>query len=537
MSQTLRFLSLSVCFYLFFTTIAMAEEQAPAEVAIGERLFLETRFAQAYATSPGKPDPALAYSVIATGKLPGPFAGQTMNCRNCHMVDEHADKENAGMRSYTDFAEMTPIPDRKDGKATTGRNSMSLVSIMTSRKIGDLFHFDGEFNSMEDLVRATLTGRNYGWLTREHAAAVAHIAKVIRSDDGKGTLAKESGGSYKKVLAGKDKSLPAAFVLPEKYRIDVDTSTDAEVLDAVARLITAYIADLNFAKDANGVYNTSPYDKFLELNKLPRKPLENESPSEYVTRLTDAIAKIQAPRYVITNEKGFKTHARAFKFGAEELRGLKLFLTKGSVSNSGGNCASCHTPPDFSDFGFHNTGISQQHYDRTHGSGAFNKLVIPGLAERNSDHNAFLPATGKHPEASERFRSMVSKKAPEKADLGTWNIFANPDFPAPQTKLSAIFCRQAKLKESACSEDKLLPLTIATFKTPILRDLGHSQPYMHTGEMADLLSVVKHYMTDSALARAGKLRNAAPELSDVYLLQDDLKALEAFLHSLNEDYE
>jgi len=517
--------------------LAAEEEPVPAEISIGERLFIETRFAQAYAVHPDKADPAMQYSLTLGKKLPGPFAGKTMNCRSCHMVDEHAETVGAGMRSYADFAEKTPIPARNDGKKTTGRNSMSLVNIMLPPTDAELFHFDGEFNSMEDLVRATLTGRNYGWLAKEHDAAVKHIAAIIRNDDGNGELAKEFGGSYKKILAGKDRSIPAKFVLPESYRVDVVKASDTEIVDKVASLITAYVADLNFSKDEQGRYNASPYDKFLQLNRLPQKPLNGESNTAYAERLTAAVNDLQAPRYLITNAEKFATHKQDFKFGRQELQGLKLFLTKGTDKQRGGNCVSCHTPPDFTDFGFHNTGVVQKHYDATHGAGAFVTLTIPDLATRNKDYNAFLPATAKHPEAKERFRSAVNKKTPGNVDLGAWNVFANPDIPAPQAKLKALFCKQAKLAASACTEDALLPITIATFKTPSLRDLGHSEPYMHSGAMHDLSSVLTHYIATSALAKAGKVRNADEALSSINLSAEDIKTLEAFLHALNEDYD
>ena len=69
----------------------------PAKVAIGERLFLETRFSQFFfAHAKGDPNPALANgdrvveSTVTTGApLPGPFAGFAMNCRACHLVNEH----------------------------------------------------------------------------------------------------------------------------------------------------------------------------------------------------------------------------------------------------------------------------------------------------------------------------------------------------------------------------------------------------------------------------------------------------------------
>lgn len=44
-----------------------------------------------------------------------------------------------------------------------------------------------------DLVEGTMTGRNFGWLPDEHATALAHIADVIRNDDGRDALAAEFG--------------------------------------------------------------------------------------------------------------------------------------------------------------------------------------------------------------------------------------------------------------------------------------------------------------------------------------------------------
>ncbi len=82
----------------------------PAEVAIGERLFLETRFAQAYYANPAKADPVMDNTVLLNNTVKSPFAGKTMNCRACHMVDEHAKNPIAGMRSYADYAKRPPCP-------------------------------------------------------------------------------------------------------------------------------------------------------------------------------------------------------------------------------------------------------------------------------------------------------------------------------------------------------------------------------------------------------------------------------------------
>lgn len=521
--------------------MAGEEESDPAEIAIGERLFLETRFAQAYYANAQKADPTLDTTRTTNGDLRGPFAGKTMNCRSCHMVDEHFDNPLGGMRSYSDFAARPPVPTRGDGQQTSLRNSMTMVNISkpwVHGEQGALFHFDGEFNSIEDLVRGTLTGRNFGWLVHENDIAIKHIADVIRKDDGKGELAKEFGGSYQKVLTGTENSLTKEFNLPDEYRVDVANASDKQILDAITKLIGVYVTDLNFEQDEQGNYIASPYDVFLRKNSLPRQPAKDESITNYNQRLLDEVNKLSVPRFVNDKDREFETHKQKFVFGQKELAGMKLFFRKGNNKQSGGNCASCHTAPHFSDFGFHNTGLTQANYDATHGNDAFNKLAIPTLKVRSQYHNNYLPVTAKHPKATSIFRSPVSKEKPGATDLGLWSVFANPDMPAPQEKLHKIMCYQAKAnKRYDCSVDKLLSLTVAAFKTPVLRDLGHAGPYMHSGQFNNIKDSITFYITASALAKSNRIRNAAPELSDIHLLENDVDLLVAFVNALNEDYD
>lgn len=70
-------------------------EKTPAEDSIGERSFLDPRFAQYFAThmtDVNQPlavgDPVVEQVYTTNGTLPGPFAGQSMNCRSCHFVTE-----------------------------------------------------------------------------------------------------------------------------------------------------------------------------------------------------------------------------------------------------------------------------------------------------------------------------------------------------------------------------------------------------------------------------------------------------------------
>lgn len=579
----------------------------PPEIVIGERLFLETRFAQFFkqflsgGTGVNDPLPAgdsVMDTTVTVGEpLPGPFAGQSMNCRACHLVDEHVETPGGTMRTYADFARRSPVPAREDGATTAPRNSPALVNATLPRTGGLLLHFDAEFATTADLVKDTFTGRNFGWLPGERALAIAHLARVVREDDGTGPLAQDFGGlPYKVILTGTDPGIPEEFRLPEEFRVNVATASDANIFRAVSKLVSAYTEGLVFSQDETGAFNLSPYDVFLEENGLPRKPAARETSSEYSRRLLTLVERLErdsrlslvthnphkkhrrhhrhfkfVKRNPATEDGTFQFHDQPFKFGREELQGLKIFFAEPShvpsLSESlkrgkTGNCIACHQAPTFTDFRFHNTGTTQAEYDRIHGSGTFAHLPIPALRERNASHDQYLPATEQHPHAQGPFRAVPVAGNPNLTDLGLWNVFANSDFPASQRRIRRILCvdtlttglpglsvpaAQAddvldRVIESAafigrCSEQALLPTSVAVFKTPGLRDLGHSAPYMHTGQFDTLAQIVTFYRVSSDLERAGHLRNGDRELADIRLTDQDVGPLTAFLKALNEDYE
>jgi len=211
-------------------------------------------------------DPVLDTVETTHGSMPGPFAGQSMNCRACHLIDEAGPQ-----RSYADFARHSPIPARDDGATLTARNSPPLVNAFIPRRVGFFLHFDGEFTTPEALVKGTMTGRNYGWLPDERATAIAHIANVVRNDDGTGDVATPFGnGPYRDILSGASSIYPIDLTIPEEFRIDVMQASDEEVVDAVARLVTQYMRSLVFLQDTAGNYNGSAYDAFLVKNGLPQ---------------------------------------------------------------------------------------------------------------------------------------------------------------------------------------------------------------------------------------------------------------------------
>ena len=528
-----------------------SDAQLSPEAAVGKRLFFETRFAQAFLVQSNgnvnataiSGDPVLEQTQTAGSPLPGPFAGKTMNCRNCHLEDEQAGAPGGGIRTYAGFARRSPVPAREDGKLSALRNAPSLAGATASRT-NFFLHFDGEFASGAGLVQGTFTGRNFGWLPGEQAAAMKHIATVIRGDDGTGDLAKQSGGAYAKVFAG-DPSVPAAFQLTRKFRLDVSHATDAKILAAAGSLVEAFLKSIRFSTDAAGAFNGSPYDLFLIRNNLPRAPNPRESRLAYSHRLRAAVNALSNPVFVGPSDGQFATHAIAYVFGADELAGMKLFFTEapaqpppagappmGGGVGGAGNCIGCHTAPGFTDFLFHNIGVSQLEYDALQGNGAFMNLKIPSLAERKANPSAALPPNAKHPSYMGPFASIPSLSNPSQVDLGLWNVFGNPDIPKPQNGLKKV----AREALGHLKDDETLARTIATFKTPGLRDLQDSQPYFHNGSIDDLTGAVNFYVLVSQLARANQIRNADPRLAGIALMPSEAAQVVKFLNALTEDF-
>jgi len=511
-----------------------AGRRLTAEAAIGKRLFSETRFAQYFwvhgSADLNRPlvrgDPVLDQTVTMHDPVQGAFAGQSMSCRACHFVAEMTTM-GLGTRAYADFAIRSPIPEREDGWTRTIRNSPALVNVMHGPGAGPFLHFDGEFENGESLTVGTLTGRNFGWLEGERSLAVRHIARVIREDSGIGFGGPEYGGAYGRILLGTDPGIPLELRLSETRRLNVRTATDDEILARVGELVDEFLRSLEFSKSAEGEYQGSPYDVFLLKNGLPRVPAPGESDLEYSRRLRGLLEKVGAPIFVGAADGTFRTHTQAFSFGQREWDGLRMFLAEpgsGVAVSAGrtGNCLMCHPAPHFTDLEFHNTGAAQWEYDSVHGEGAFAGLRIPNLEERQ-----------KEPAAATRYRSIPLRDRQDDSDLGVWALYAQPEYPGLRAFLDGRFAARFGTEPL----DARLVRVIGMFKTPGLRNLGHSAPYLHTGQSSTLESVIFFYRFTSDLAREGKVRSGDPEMVRISLGLGDAGPVAAFLRSLNEDFE
>ena len=226
----------------------------------------------------------------------------------------------------------------RDGRQRTcaghaPRNSPPLVNATLDPPDGILLHFDAEFNSIEDLVAGTFTGRNFGWLPGERAQAIAHIANVVRGDDGSFDPSGQFDGlSYRILFTGNNPAIPDEARLPPEFRAFVGSGTDQEIFDAVVKVVTAYVNRLRFSgNEDSGAPIRSPFDVFLEQNGLPQQPDPNESPIDYSRRLRTLVnAPGFNPQFVTSNpnraDGQFQFHNQPFEFGATELDGLKMFL-------------------------------------------------------------------------------------------------------------------------------------------------------------------------------------------------------------------
>ena len=410
------------------------EAKQAAQIRLGARLFKEDRFAS------------------RKGDL-------ITSCAHCHQSNENAEKPHA----FTDSFTRSWVPWRAGDPRREGvRNAPTLLDVTALPRL----HFDGEFASLEELVKGTLAGRNYGWLPGEEDEARRQVYQVILEDQGGVTYARQFN---------------------EAYGVALNTLSADEVMSLIGKAVTAYVRTLRSAQN-------SPYDRFVQANGLDARPAAGESAAAFGQRLLARIADLESRGALKLSPD----------FSAEALDGMKLFLR--SDGERRGNCVTCHAPPLFTDASFHNLGVSESEYDQVHGEGRFAALRIPDSAD------AVRP--------SRNTRETPIESKPERVDLGYWNYVELGD---------------ATLRRAGESDDRFLQRMIATFKTPTLRNLNYSRPYMHNGAYPSLESALGELIRLSRRARAGRVRAADDELAKIELSESDIHPLIAFLNTLNED--
>ncbi len=205
-------------------------------------------------------------------------------------------------------------------------------------------------------------------------------------------------------------------------------------------------------------------------------PGDQEAVNRVVANVGKAIEAYE--RALLPGPAPFDRYVEALKAGDAEggghlsdaaLRGLRAFVGKGQ-------CVNCHNGPLLSDLGFHNLGLPPT------GDGSF-------------------------------------------ADVGR-------SLGAAQVKMDAFRCGEPFSDARQCEELRFLNHTfddfLGAFKTPSLRNVAMTAPYMHTGQFATLDDVVNFYRTLPSKAAVGH-RELVLDLLDPAV---DTQDLVAFLESL-----
>ena len=156
-------------------------------------------------------------------------------------------------------------------------------------------------------------------------------------------------------------------------------------------------------------------------------------------------------------------------FNDDEIGGLSLFIGKG-------NCTQCHNGPLLTNNDFHNTGLTP-------------RTDAPGNVGR-----------------------AAGIKSVRKDEFNCLGQFSDAE-------------------DAVCGELKFAKVSgielIGSFKTPTLRNLGKTAPYMHEGQLSTLSAVVEFYN------RAPKAKIGHSELKPLRLTKTELVRLERFLMTLD----
>src|SRR6185295_19204653 len=159
-------------------------------------------------------------------------------------------------------------------------------------------------------------------------------------DDGTGDIAQQFDGlPYRELFTGASPNIPDELRLPPAFRVLILSASDQEIFDAVVRVVAAYVNGLRFSQtDDGGNPIRSPFDVFLSRNGLPQQPNSGETPLDYSRRLLTLVNALASPQFVTANPNNpsllgkFQFHGtQPFAFGAQELAGLKIFLTEPAI--------------------------------------------------------------------------------------------------------------------------------------------------------------------------------------------------------------
>ncbi|MDH5324508.1 MAG: FixH family protein [Gammaproteobacteria bacterium] len=155
----------------------------------------------------------------------------------------------------------------------------------------------------------------------------------------------------------------------------------------------------------------------------------------------------------------------------DEVAGLRLFISKA-------NCSICHNGPLFTDHGFHN-------------------IAVPPMSSKRYDWG--------------RYKATAKVRSSEFNCRGPYSDQKDKHCP----ELEYIIYHKEE--------------TAASFKTPGLRNVSKTAPYMHAGQYTELADVMRHY------AKPPSTKVGMSDLLPVELSEKEQGQLQAFLRTLDSE--
>jgi cytochrome c peroxidase len=188
------------------------------------------------------------------------------------------------------------------------------------------------------------------------------------------------------------------------------------------------------------------------------------------------------------------------------VRGLKLFVGRAS-------CIDCHNTPLFSDSAFHNIGVPQR------GAGVPTVADCPaGSPKCDCVTGKVVPGQSCLPWGAFAGLFRLAAAVPGPNSLRRDGEFSDLD-PGSKAALTAQYQAQAMPSQDS----------IGAWRTPSLRDVAITAPYMHDGIYRTLDEVVAHYDGGGTAESPGK---KAVELKPLLLSHQDRTDLVEFLQTL-----
>lgn len=386
-----------------------------------------------------------------------------------------------------------PLPDSRSVDPTNAYSDNE-----DAAKLGLRFFFDPAFSAKGDVSCATChdsktgfqdargnrTSEGAGGFTERHASTIINVAFGDAHSNSEGTL---------QFWDGRVDSLWSQALAPPENATEMGTTRGQVVLSIIQR----------YRADYEAVFGPLPADLFdsggqpaftaAALPGTPEWTALSPAVQDAITRayvnFGKAIAAYEAQ--VTCGESRFDAFWREIAAGArdsglltdQEKLGLLLFVRQtGRFDRGYGRCIQCHSGPNFTDWKFHNLKIDQ------------------------TNLGAPLPPT------DEGLAGGVSKLAASEFHCASqWSDEPNKEI---------------------CAYNTLGPATpemVGQFKTPGLRCVSMTAPYMHTGSFETLSDVIDHY------AKGGDMHGfvGSGNIDALALTAEERKALVAFLKALD----